>query len=110
MTTRGEATSCPRTGNSYPESACRERATPLASEGIAVVDNVGRDDADINLSITREHLERLCKASVVDWLTSLIGRALCGKDEGYVASHSFDNSSLAFGASLVGDVDATIND
>ncbi len=75
-------------------------------------DSNQRDDADINLSITREHLEHLCKASVVDWLMSLIGRALCGKDDGYVALRSFDGSSLAFGvkASLVGDVDMTNND
>ena len=75
-------------------------------------DSNQRDDANINLSITREHLEHLCKASVVDWLTSLIGRALCGKDEGYVTSCSLDDSSLAFGvgASLVGDVYVTIND
>ena len=70
-------------------------------ERIAAVDNVGRDNANVNLSITHEHLECLCKASVVDWLTSLIGRAPCRKDKGYVP---------AFGASLVGAIDTTIND
>jgi len=71
---------------------------------------VGRDNANIDLSITREHLKCLCKASMVDWLTRLIRSALCGKDKGYVMSCSFDEPSLAFGASLVGAVNATIND
>lgn len=35
---------------------------------------------------------------------------LCGKDEGYVASHSVDGSLLAFGTSLVGVVNVTIDD
>jgi len=74
---------------------------PLASERITAVDNVGRDNANVNLSITHEHLEHLRKASVVDWLTSLIGRAPSRKGKGYVP---------AFGASLVGAVDTTIND
>ena len=52
------------------------RVAPPAPEGIDVVDNMGRDDADINLLITRKHLERLCKASVADLLTSLINMAL----------------------------------
>ena len=37
-------------------------------------------------------------------------RYACGKDEGYAASCSFDDSSLSFGASLVGAIDATIDD
>ena len=114
----------------------------MLPEGKLAVENVGKDDADVDLSITREHLEILCKASVVDPLTSLIGKALsrsgrgvhdidavevcgggsrvpmirnairdaCGKDEGYVPSRSFDDSSLAFGASLVGAVDVMIDD
>ncbi len=35
---------------------------------------------------------------------------LCGKDEGYVASHSVDDSLLAFGTSLVGVINVTIDD
>ena len=33
----------------------------------------------------------------------------CGKDKGYAALRCFDDSSLVFGASLVGAIDATIN-
>ena len=36
-------------------------------------------------------------------------RYTCGRDEGYFASCSFDDSLLAFGASLVGAIDATID-
>ena len=46
----------------------------MLPEGKLAVENVGKDDADVDLSITREHLEILCKASVVDPLTSLIGK------------------------------------
>ena len=77
MTTRrGEVTSCPCTGDLYPNWPVVSlrtwrmppvpRAEPPASEGIVAVNNVGRDDAKIDLLITHEHLERLCKASVVD--------------------------------------------
>ncbi len=108
----------------------------MLSEGVVTVENVGRDDADVDLSMTREHLERLCRASVADPLKCMIGKALsrsgrgvrdihavevcgggsrvpmirdavrdaCGKGEGFVPSRSFDDSSLAFGASLVGAV------
>jgi hypothetical protein len=52
------------------------QVAPPVQEGIVAVNNVGRDDANINLSITCEHLERLCKASVASRLTSLIRKAL----------------------------------
>ena len=52
------------------------QVAPPAQEGIVTVNNMGRDDADVNLLITCEHLEHLCKASVANRLTSLIGKAL----------------------------------
>ncbi len=115
----------------------------LAPEGIVAVDAVGRDDVDVDLLITCKHLECLCKASMADRLTSLIGKVLsrsegggvhgidavevcgggsrgpmlcnairyaCGRDEGYFASRSFDDSLLAFGASLIGAIDVTIDE
>ncbi len=36
-------------------------------------------------------------------------RDACGKDEGYVSSHSFDDLPLAFWTSIVGAADATVD-
>ena len=134
MTTRGEETSCPHTGDfdsmltptqeearssgggghfcrSSPRSSAKidriassssssrarsrtrrtplaPRVAPLAPEGIVAVDAVGRDDVDVNLLITCEHLECLCKASMADRLTSLIGKALSRSGGGGV--HGID--------------------
>ncbi|KAL3771140.1 hypothetical protein ACHAW5_009924 [Stephanodiscus triporus] len=113
----------------------------MLPEGKVTVENVGRDDADVDLSCTRESMERLCE-HIVEKLTTMIRRAIsesgrsstdvdavevagggsrvpmireairaaCGKGEGYVPSRSFDDSYLAFGASLIGVVPPTADD
>ncbi|KAL3806626.1 hypothetical protein ACHAXA_010814 [Cyclostephanos tholiformis] len=111
--------------------------------GTVTVENIGADDADIDLTMTREQLEKLCRASVADKLKTLIGDAIsksgiggagdidvveisgggsrvpmirdairtaCGKREDYVPSRSFDDSYLAYGASLIGNVGPVTGD
>ena len=53
-------------GGSNILSPHRRYAAHTSGAAIVAVDNVGKDDSDVNLSITCEHLEHLCKAFVVD--------------------------------------------
>jgi tetratricopeptide (TPR) repeat protein len=112
----------------------------MLPEGTVTVENIGKDDTDVDLHMTRELMESLCRTSVSDKLNALICDAIsssgigglhdidvvevcgggsrvpmirdairdaCGKGADYVPCRSFDDSYLAFGASLIGIVDSS---
>lgn len=110
----------------------------MLPDGNVTVENVGKNESDVDLSCTRELLEQMCFKSLRVPLTTLVDRAIekagkipsdvdvvevagggsrvpmirdaicaaCDKGEEYIPSRSFDDSSLAFGASLIGIVTA----
>lgn len=110
----------------------------MLPDGNITVENIGKNDSDVDLSCTRESLEQMCFKSVRVQLMTLVNKAIekagkipsdvdvvevagggsrvpmvrdaicaaCDKGEEYVPSRSFDDSLLAFGASLIGVVPA----
>ena len=104
----------------------------MLPENKVTVKNVGRNDTDVNLSCTREAMQKLCEETVIDGLNGMIALAMTeagakevdaveimgggsripfvqdavrnalGKGEDFALSRSFDDTPLAFGVSLVG--------
>ena len=126
-----------RTGQRLLEG-CRKLKHQLSMlpENKVTVENIGKNDSDVNLSCTREILKQLCKESVADKLEGMIELAILKaggaeylgevhtieitgggsripfvqetirnvlkKGDDFVFARSLDDTSLAFGASLVG--------
>jgi len=108
----------------------------MLPENTVTVENIGKNETDVNLSCTRELLKQLCQENVIDKLKDMIELAMekatvvvgdieaveitggglripfiqetirnvigKGEDDDFVFSRSLDDTSLAFGASLVG--------
>jgi len=109
----------------------------MLPENTVTVENIGKNESDVNLSCTRETMKELCREVVIDRLEGMIDSALVkagvagkdgidaveitggglripfvqetirnaigkGEDEDFAFSRSLDDTSLAFGASLVG--------
>ena len=118
----------------------------MLPENTVTVENIGKNESDVNLSCTRETMKQLCQEVVIDRLEGMIESALekagiagkdgssidaveitggglripfvqetirnaigKGEDEEFAFSRSLDDTSLAFGASLVG-IAASSND
>mmetsp|Transcript_28544 Transcript_28544/g.60504 ORF Transcript_28544/g.60504 Transcript_28544/m.60504 type:complete len:748 (+) Transcript_28544:113-2356(+) len=111
----------------------------MLPENKVTVENIGKNDTDVNLSCTRETLKQLCEKTVIARLKGMIDTAMkkaggieaatigaveitgggtripfvqeavrdaVGKGEDFALSRSLDDTSLAFGASLIGVDDA----
>ena len=105
----------------------------MLPEDKVIVENIGKHDTDVNLSCTRDMLKQLCQESVGDKLKSMIESAIekaggsvpdaveitgggtripfvqetirnvIGKEDDFVFAKSLDDTSLSFGACLIGD-------
>jgi len=108
----------------------------MLPENTVTVENVGKNETDINLTCSRELMSQLCQESVIDKLKAMIELAIekaggkdalgeiesveitgggsripmvqeairnaIGKGDDFVFARSLDDTSLAFGASLIG--------
>ena len=118
----------------------------MLPENTVTVENIGKNESDVNLLCTRETMKQFCQEVVIDRLEGMIESALekagiagkdgssidaveitggglripfvqetiqnaigKGEDEEFTFSRSLDDTSLAFGASLVG-IAASSND